>query len=354
MRRGNRRRGLPIARVIVAAGAAVALLAAGWVGSSLFVSPAQREAAATPPDPSPIAAEVERGPLADTVTFSAQAGRMDRDTVVVTSSSGDMAVVTGVPVDEGDTAETGDAIVEVNGRPVIVLPGRFAFYRDLHENDEGPDVKQLQNALGDQTKGLPVTGVVDAATISAVTALYAAAGYDDPDDVILRAAETAVVRTPATILSTVAIGSPADGSLSISLEAGDPVGRAAVPPAVGGQLTADMRGLVLGTDVEVAIISVTVAEDPTADATVLLSTSKPVEAGEYTVQFETSRVVDDGLIVPSTAVAESGDLTYVVRSRSDQDDVQIEVNVLGSLNGRTAVEPVRAGDLIETDKVLID
>ncbi|MFV2099311.1 peptidoglycan-binding protein [Micromonospora sp. LOL_014] len=88
-------------------------------------------------------------------------------------------MVTAVPVSVGDRVGIGDVLVEVSGRPLILLPGKFPAYRQLVRGDTGPDVRQLQTALR-QLYGTPVNGRLDERTETDIRRLYAAAGYPPP------------------------------------------------------------------------------------------------------------------------------------------------------------------------------
>ncbi|MFD6567037.1 hypothetical protein [Micromonospora profundi] len=62
---------------------------------------------------------------------------------------------------------------------MIILPGRFPAYRDIGGNDEGPDVRQLQQALRPRY-GTPITGRFDSRTASDLRRLYKSIGYPAP------------------------------------------------------------------------------------------------------------------------------------------------------------------------------
>ncbi|WP_203946241.1 hypothetical protein [Planotetraspora thailandica] len=92
-----------------------------------------------------------------------------------------MAVVTRVPVRQGHAVRQGSVVVEVSGRPVILLRGDLPAYRDLHVGDKGPDVAQLIRALR-------VLGYVDgdaedtysSGTATALKQLYGHLKYEPP------------------------------------------------------------------------------------------------------------------------------------------------------------------------------
>ena len=96
-----------------------------------------------------------------------------------TPEPGIAAVVTSVQVSHGEEVAAGDMAVEVSGRPVIVLPGRFPAYRDLVLDDSGPDVAQMQRALAELgLRAEEPSGVMDAATVRQSDMMYERVGYE--------------------------------------------------------------------------------------------------------------------------------------------------------------------------------
>src|SRR5690606_29242172 len=72
----------------------------------------------------------------------------------------------------------GDVLMQVSGRPVMVLRGSVPMYRTIGPGSSGDDVKQLQKALtrlGFSTGG--VTGTYGRGTASAVSRWYRSKGY---------------------------------------------------------------------------------------------------------------------------------------------------------------------------------
>jgi len=162
---------------------AVVSLGAGLGLSQLITSPADAAAQAAPPDAGPITVPVERRTLANDVVLRGDAIYENPVSVVLeTGDIGGPAIVTGqVPV-VGATIDAGQVILEVAGRPVILLTGELPVYRTLRPGVSGPDVLQLKAALavlginpGDQA-----SPAYDSATSAAVEALYARVGYPAP------------------------------------------------------------------------------------------------------------------------------------------------------------------------------
>jgi hypothetical protein len=87
-------------------------------------------------------------------------------------------VVTGRVPKVGDVARSGDVVLEVSGRPIFALSGKFPAYRSLSAGMSGPDVTMLRKALKDL--GYSAGGssdVYDAALAGAVAKLYSDHGY---------------------------------------------------------------------------------------------------------------------------------------------------------------------------------
>lgn len=162
---------------------AVISLGAGLGLSRLIVSPADAAANAAPPAAGPITVPVELRALANDIVLRGDAVYEDPvDVVVETGDLGGPAVVTGQVREVGATLEAGSVVLEVAGRPVILLPGELPVYRTLRVGVAGPDVLQLKAALvalgldpGDET-----SASYDASTATAVQALYARVGYEAP------------------------------------------------------------------------------------------------------------------------------------------------------------------------------
>ncbi|WP_158610208.1 peptidoglycan-binding protein [Micromonospora globbae] len=136
-----------------------------------------------------LTATVEERVLSRTVVLRGEVGA-SRSYEVTPNPGGESApIVTAVNVKSGSTIKAGKVVLEVGGRPLIVLPGSKPAYRNLRPGYSGPDVAQLQAALrqlgydpGD------VDGEFGASTKTALTDFYAALGYEPvptaPDDAV--------------------------------------------------------------------------------------------------------------------------------------------------------------------------
>jgi peptidoglycan hydrolase-like protein with peptidoglycan-binding domain len=169
---------------------AVAAGVIGLIAGQFIVSPRQLAAEAAPPTPSLITATVTegiventviaRGTVASAVTVGVGLGQLLNPAMVEESESADpTAVITAILAKRGQSIPTGTVVVEVSGRPLLVMPGSRPMYRDITPGMSGPDVSQLQSgltALG-LLPGGAVDGVYGPATQQAVSRLYEARGY---------------------------------------------------------------------------------------------------------------------------------------------------------------------------------
>ncbi len=162
---------------------AVVSLAAGIGLSRLIVSPAEAAANASAPPAGPITVPVEERELTNDVVIRGDA--IYEDPVSITLETGDIggpAVVTGQVPEVGTDIVAGSVVLEVTGRPVILLTGELPVYRTLRAGVSGPDVVQLRAALAALgiDAGNATSNVYDASAAAAVRALYAKVGYPAP------------------------------------------------------------------------------------------------------------------------------------------------------------------------------
>lgn len=159
---------------------AVASAGLGWWAGSTISSPADAGADAQAPEPSLITVPVELRELSSTVVLRGDVvleGSLDVQVDPSAGAASGVAVVTGTPKLPTDTVEEGDVMIEVSERPVIALAGQLPMFRDLGPGTVGDDVTQLQEALTRLGFPAAATGTYDAATESAVEALYRSVGY---------------------------------------------------------------------------------------------------------------------------------------------------------------------------------
>lgn len=173
---------------------AVLMAAAGLGASTLVKSPQQVAAEAAAPAPSLITAAVERRVLREAVVLR---GTVEPDRALeVKPVLGDgRSIISSRTVGAGDRIAAGTVLAEISGRPLIALPGPVPPYRDIRTGMKGPDVEQLQSALGEV--GYRITdrdGVFGPSTERAVRKLYQARDYDPP---LEKAPEPATTPSPA-------------------------------------------------------------------------------------------------------------------------------------------------------------
>lgn len=382
------------ARYIIAIGVLIATFVGGWVAALSFQSPEQRQAAASPPEAGPIVAPVTSGRLADEITARADIGRRSHQELRL-SALPDHATVTSVVAASGKWVRPGAVLLTLNGRPLFVMPGSFDFYRDLSPGMEGLDVAQLQSGLAQAGHYIPEyeSGTFGPATERAVRDLYGASGFEP----ILRQGEqvpqapegsprrpapvpplvpivpltevTVVPRLPAVLVSAPRVGvTPTADQAVATLASGPLVARATVVIQAASRLAVDMPVMLStddGKEVKATITSVS-ADGPSGDASVeasepviIISPRSPLPAG-WNGKNVLARIIvsvqsEKALLVPSRAVAGGVDGEAAVLKRDANGTfVRIPVRELSTFAGRSAVEPVEPGALVEGDTVRVE
>lgn len=175
--RGRRSRTL-----LVVAAIAVGALGIGVFAGTRITSPADAAARTDPPAATDVTVPVEsrvlnsevvtRGDVtfAGSVDISPEVGGLDTP-----------PVVTGQVPKAGAKVEEGTAVLEIVGRPLIVLAGQLPMYRSLRPGMSGPDVAQLEKVL--DRLGFDPGDVDDeytAFTGQAVAELFEQVGYEPP------------------------------------------------------------------------------------------------------------------------------------------------------------------------------
>lgn len=363
---------------------AAAVFGGGWAAASAVQSPAQREAAASAPPKQPVTAAVTRGDLADTITSEATVRRAARERLALTAAEAP-AVVTGTPVPAGQEVVAGRSLLEVNGRPIVAMPGAFRFYRDLESGRSGPDVRQLQQGLTAAGFAVPADGVFGTGTERAARDLYRAIGYPahevaDPapakadagasdaesspptTHIVIPRAELVVMATDrAHLVTGPGVGASVDDETEIVVERGELIAVAEVPSTVGVRVRAGMTGTLTaaGKDAPVKVTRVddaakegesTIELAPTAAGATISSA-----AGRAFLRLDIEVVRRNSLLVPSTAVVTGGTAGDHVRKRlADGGFVRVPVDEAGQLGGQSAVVPTTRGMLQTGDLVRVD
>jgi peptidoglycan hydrolase-like protein with peptidoglycan-binding domain len=278
------------------------------------------------------------------------------------------AVVTRVAIPSGELVSAGAAVTELNGRPVFVFPGQFAFYRALAPSDQGPDVSQLQNGL--RAAGYFISssedGTFGAGTASAVAALYRTAGYKAPTGLPLT--EAAVTTgLPGRLVRAPAVGAHPSADAPIStVGSGDLIAHVSIGSSafvnvkVGQTASLTLPGQASPVAAKVIGLAAATTSDGTSVVTLKPDPPLPPAAlGQSVVAIITLDVVASrSLLVPSRAVARVGDGTYRVlvdagAGSPGTAERAVPVRVLGTLNGQSAVKPARSSDLTVGSLVVV-
>ena len=260
------------ARTMVTIAAVGGVLAAAvGVGAFALHSPDERITTTLPE--TVLTATVEKATLTTELTGVGTFEPAGTVRVSAAPPVGMAGVVSATPRAVGEALPWCAPLVEVSGRPVLVLHGDLPAWRDLTVGDTGSDVRQLQAALRECGSDVLVDGVFGEYTARAVKALYADAGYAAVTSagLALGGAMSATDASTASTSTDAASGHVVNASLvaspELELEPGPPPGPtseptpAPPPPAViaprgellflstPGRLTAvDARGTVLADD----------------------------------------------------------------------------------------------------------
>ncbi|MFF7390880.1 peptidoglycan-binding protein [Streptomyces scabiei] len=187
MKRDTKRQSSRTKRLGVIVGVVALVGAGGWIAGTRMKSPADAAAAHQPPKAGPVTVPVEQRALIATVVAQGSLEYGSSRTLTLAGGvgsseeggEGDAAVqrVTKVPA-RGSELKEGGVLMQVSGRPVMVLRGSVPMYRTIGPGSSGDDVRQLQSALnrlGFTTGG--VTGTYGQGTASAVSRWYRSRGY---------------------------------------------------------------------------------------------------------------------------------------------------------------------------------
>ncbi|MET7968723.1 peptidoglycan-binding domain-containing protein [Micromonospora sp. NPDC005305] len=347
---------------------------------------------------SPVVVPVERKELSEAFTFRATLDTSTQKDLRLTP--GIEGVVTSVPLKANDTVRAGSVVLEVQGRPVIALPGRFRAYRTIRDADTGPDVEQLQVALRSLGyRSADRKGTYGPGTQAALGRLYRSVGWEPPyheettavDEteavdatkaparrrtIEARPAELFVVSGLPRRVDTVSVkvGQMVNGSeavlsrytASTRLKGDVPSGRADVAvegtavrvdvggKAVTGRLVANTtataessEGASNGADAG--------SEDSGPAVTVLLDDRLSIDAGRsYRVTVEGKHTDGPVLAVPLTAVNERPDGTAFVSTQEKQGKlVDVEVTPGIQADGWVEITPRDAAALTAGTAVIV-
>lgn len=212
---------------VVIAAVGVAATGVGFGASLLVRSPSQAAADTKPPKPSVLTAPVQRKVLAQTVAVRGTVVAAQSLEVVVTS---ERPVITAVDKSVGDEVAEGDVLLAVSGRPVVALGGSVPAYRDLRPGLDGPDVRQLQDALVrlGYLRAQYADGTFGAQTKTAVTRLYQDRGFaavttgdlDPAESATMGAARSAVTDAQRAVTTARLVATGPEATAQDQLELG--------------------------------------------------------------------------------------------------------------------------------------
>lgn len=344
-----------------------------WLGSRLD-SPAARAARTAPPPPSLITVQAERRTLSEVVSGPASVRLTDNQAVTADGAEpGVEPVITAMPSRVGQRVVAGAVLYEIAGRPVFALPGAFPAYRDFSPGIEGPDVRQLQQALDSlgYGSGADQPGVFGAGTQRAVARFYHHAGYTAhtvPDGTGNGAdwprKEVAFIRRlPATVTSVAAgVGKRVDGTV-LTLGLGAPQVQASVTPEDSTGLRAGQVATVADPSghVTAAVVqSVGRIETDHSGQQMVTITLQPKGSarlrigGDYTFRVELRHSGPSDYVVPVTALWTGHDervmITVLTRDGVRHD---IQVNLVLTVGGEAAVTPTGVAQLNIGDQVVV-
>jgi len=267
--------------------------------------------------------------------------------------------------------------------------------------DRGPDVEALQKALAARSYLTTVDGRFGAGTAQSVKRWYLDSGYEAPTRVADGTAEpkpedsaapiteppnppaqevyvpiseiVAIPSASAQVIQGLQVGQQlgAENTADFVLGSADLIVTVTTPVvSLGDVVAGDAATIsVAGTDVEgvVGEIRSSNASDETAPAgeeseqvasevtfVVTPSTALPSTTGRASVTVVKQVVAEDALLVPVLAVSDRGtDKNILTKRGSDGELVEVQVTVLGALQGEVAVAPTKPGALEVGDQVRV-
>ena len=352
-------------RVLIGVGIAAALLAVGGlIGASFVKSPQQLAADTAAPPPTvttaPVVSQIltasveMRGTVYPATQYdvyatapSSSSGGASSDGGASSGGSGSAVYISKLDVAAGDTITNGRQLAEIDGQPMFALTGPVPAWRDLAPGETGPDVTELQQALGSlgyYDEG-DTPGYYGAATEYAVTLYYEHLGYTPPSSGGVPAAD--VVFLPALPATVVAVngatgeqpGQPflelaARGSLALTGE---------LPPAYAGQVKTGLNVTIYD---EVTGIHATGTVADLGTATTVTPTGAVVDIGGGSGSAGSSGSADSG---SSSSSSSSGSGSGSGSSGSSGSTVFIPVTVhpseplAAALNGENVLVTVQTG-----------
>lgn len=346
-------------RTALAVIAAVALIAAvvGWFAGQQIRSPAEIAAETEPPEASLITVPVEERALSTSVVIRGQVEFDDVAEIPVNPSAEGSTIITNVPLTAGENLLEGAVAIEVAGRPLFVLGGELPVFRPLAPGVEGPDVRQLEEALTRLGYDAgTVDEVFDNSTEEAIAAFYRAAGYrpNEPtsDELAQLQAARDRVRSATTQLTQAQADSAGGGiseSTRLSLDQQVRQAEEFLADAVAertaqlGPATADREAAETEERAAREAANLAAARLLTAQGGIHPDTSEPVTATELTAFEDAKTAADERL---AEAVAETPTALAVeaaIKLEQDRLVLDAETNLAIAVASRTEALAPPAG-----------
>ncbi|MFJ3395220.1 peptidoglycan-binding protein [Leifsonia aquatica] len=331
--------------------------------------------------------------------MKATVARETQASAALLPSTGQREVTTKTPLAAGTQLRSLSMLLEVNGRPRFVVAGAFPFYRTMGVGDVGPDVQQLQEALSDANYRVAADGHFGAGTAAAVERMYSDAGYAAPESAAVEQAQTPVdpaastqpapappgklqlppwefltlPSLPAVLVAMPTVGTVLTESSVVTASSGAVIASGDVDPATAVALKEGMSASVQGPDgtrVNATVLSV--ESDKPQDVTTASSADGSREEtwkvhlafqnapAESWFGMEALAVItlgvsaENSLLVPTVAVISAADQDpHVLKREPDGTFRSVQVKENGTLAGRSAISPVREGDLDVGDLVRV-
>ncbi len=204
-------------RVLLGVGGAAALLAAGGlIGASFVKSPQQLAADTAAPPATVITAKVSsqiltssvqlRGVVYPSAQYDVYPGGPSTGSPSAPAAAGASSAVyiSKLEAAAGGTIINGEQLAEIDGEPLFVLTGTVPAWRDLTPGESGPDVTELQKALGSlgYYDDGDTPGYFGSATQFAVSLFYEHLGYPPPSSGGMPATDVVFLPSlPATVIA---------------------------------------------------------------------------------------------------------------------------------------------------------
>jgi hypothetical protein len=343
-------------RVLLGVGIGAALLAVGGlVGASFVKSPQQLAAdSAAPPatvTTAPVVSQVltssvqMRGVVYPSVQYDVYATAPSSGTSgsspasdSSTGASAGAVYISKLEVAAGDTVRNGQQLAELDGQPLFALAGPVPAWRDLTPGDSGPDVAELQHALGllGYYDGGDTAGYFGGATQDAVAAYYEHLGYTAPSSGGVPAADVVFLPSlPATVVGVNGAAGQEPGQPFLELAArGSLALTGELPPAYAGQVK---PGLTVSIYDEVTGIHATGTVAGLGTATVTVPTGTVVDIGSASSSSSASSNSSGSSSGSSGGSNSSGATTFIPLA------VRPSAPLAAALNGENVLVTVDTG-----------